>query len=382
MKTETPAAPVALPAGNLTVRQLGAALAKSASPEPQTEIETEAETETPATEREPSPAETGARVEEEAPDLSQTESEPDGPTEPAGDEATETETETPEQPPKAELPEELRDAMELAKGDGKKGVAELLKRVHKLTEARDTNRNARLAAEERLQQLETEVETLRNTKSEAPANGHSNGHTHPAVAQVSRQIAEVDGFIKLFRSNPDGLELDDGQGGKQALDASAVAEHLDRLRDRRSELVAQRTVTESRVREWYDGTKAEIHQTAVKAYPWLADPKSAEHQRMERLLQQMPGLKQFPDYELVVADYFRGKAAREGTAKVPVKRTVNREPTPVNVNPPSAGAQPKGPKAAAEQRVKELDAQFKKTGKQADLRKLESAKRELQRLGE
>lgn len=371
MKTGTEAAPAERPAANLTVQQLAKTLTKP-TPSQATTEKTEPEVTTPAADREEPPINEDAGEGAEGADLSQTattETLTEGDAAPAAEAAASA-----EQPVKTELPAELADAIELAKGDGKKGVADLLKRVHKLVDERDTNRNARLEAEERTRQLEAQLEEQQTKPAADPAPSAS----HPAIAAVNQQLAEVNGFLQLFRDNPQGVEIDDGEGGKTYLDADTIAEHAENLRNRKTELLTERTVLTERVKEAFQEAHAKAHAVAVKKFPWLANPKDPQTQRMERILKVVPEVKRFPDYELVIGYYFKGLASDQAAKPKP---TLGREPTKVLTEAPSAAAGAGDAKSAAQREVKAAEEQFRKTGKADDLRKFESAKRKLARLG-
>lgn len=395
MKTEVPAP------GNLSVAQLGQVLAKSKSapadkkqdgPEPG-----------PATTREPLPA-PGAKPEED-PDLSQPEEldepetpEPETPEEP---EAPET-PETPEEPeaPKAEpeqpeTPASVSDAVlaklnaeldplikELTKAGAKGALQILQKRIPKLTDQRDTERNARLAAEARLSELEGELTAAREAK---PETQRASSAVHPEVAKVATAIGQVDGFIKLLKGMPQGGEMDDGDGGKVTLTADEVSEHLDRLRDKRTELVAEKKVAERTAQTAHQETFQRIRSAASKVYPWLTQPEAPEQARMKKILEAIPGLKDLADHELIVARYFRGmKAEQDDLAKAkapgPKKAPASNEPTKVNTATPSGKAGPADEVAKAKQAVANAEKAFKTSGKKEDLQRLESAKAALKRL--
>lgn len=382
MNTETVEAAPA----NLTVAQLSQALkpkAPVAAPEPKKSVATAAD---PLTTREPSTALEGEGEEAKPTVLSQTaleadaETEVDSPTELIVDGQAESGEAEGDKPAKPGLPQELLDAIEIAKGDGKKGVSELLKRVNKLVDQRDTERNRRLTSEERITQMETE---LAEAKAAPPERETQTGSsTHPAVARLNQSLAEVNGFIQLFKANPDGVEIEDGKGGKTYLAAEAVADHLERLRDKRTELVAQRSVTQQRVADQHAETFRQIHQQASKVYPWLAQAEAPEQARLKVMLEALPGLKALPDHELIVARYLRGLAAEQAAANKANgsrKAPVEREPTQVVADTPSGKAGPADAKGKAAADLKAAEVQFKKTGSARDLQALETARLRLRR---
>lgn len=404
MKTEAPA-----PAANLTVAQLGQVLAKSktASPDPKKSAASPA---APTPSREPASPEEGERTEDEPTALSQTESEnPDEAEEGEGQEArgdSPPETEAPEQPENPEAPQatdqpeqpaSVSDAVlnrinqdlgplisELTKAGAKGALQILQKRIPKLVDQRDTERNGRLSAEQRVTELETELETAKTAETQ---DARPETRTaHPAVAKLNQSLGEVDGFIRLFKANPDGVEISDGEGGKVMLTPEEVSEHLDKLKDRRTELLAERKVTEQTVAENFRVEHSKFNTIAERVYPWMAKTDAPEQGRMKKILELVPELKRLPDYKLIVGHYVRGEAAAVAELKAKGQKPVTRkapaptEPTKVATETPSGKAGPADEVSKAKKAVKDAEDQFKKSGKAADMTKLESAKRALARL--
>ncbi len=388
------AAPTEAAPANLTTRQLARSLIKSApataqSPAGMTSEKTGA---TPTDRIQSAPE--GAPTTEPAA-VPETEVLPDGhQPEPPAEETTaelppenqeespadapeEAPAETPtEEPAKAELPAELRDAMEIAKGDGKKGVAELLKRVHKLADERDTNRNARLATEEQNAQLRRELQEARVTKPQTQTG--TNGSLHPAVAAIAQEVSNVDQWITWVEDHPEGGELPDGKGGKVALDGQMASRLKRDLENQRAELVARKVQTEGDVKRQFASDYATHHAAALESYPWMKSATAPEHQEMQAILSAFPAFKQSPDYELAIGDFLAGKALREARAKAKAsgngaglrKAAPAREPTRVVTTPPGGGAR----KADGDEEVTMAEAQFQKSGSTRDLAKLNAAK--------
>jgi len=386
------------PAANLTVAQLGKVLTKPAPSQT-----TEGKPAAPVTSREPLPAE-GAGAEGKPPVLSQTaipnedddegegqaaEGEGEGQGEEAAPEGEGQEAGDASQPASVSevvtnrLNTELQPLIEELTKAGAKGALQILqKRIPKLVDQRDTERNGRLTAEQRVTELETELETAKTAKPESNAPQG----VHPEVARLSKQIGDVDGFIRLLRANPDGVTMPDGEGGEAQLTADEVSEHLDKLRDRRTELLTERKLAEQTAKAMHAQAYRQIHAKAVTVYPWLAKADAPEQTRMKKILEAIPGLKDLPDHELMVARYFRGMAAEQAEAAQPKKPATSkappsREPTQVVTETPGTKSGAVDGKSAAQKAVKEAEAQFKKTGRKEDLQKVESAKQKLRRLG-
>ena len=403
MKTNETKAAGANPPGNVTTRQLAATLSRTPTAPGQTATET-AKTESSKTEPEAAPREalpaqgegeaaetvesqTGEKAETAVPEAGAPEqpaetAEQAGPEAGAPEQAAEAaETAGPESGG-PELPAEVTEAMEIAKTqNGGKGKADLLKRVYKLVDQRDTERNARLAAEEALAKTQTDLEAAR--KGEAvPIQSND---VHPAVAAVQTELRNVDHWLgTLRRALPEmqagrleTLKVPDGKGGMAELNAETVAGMVDELANSRTELVARKVQTESQVKAAFEQTHRQVHAVAVARYPWLAKPDSPEQVRMQQLLKTLPQIKQFPDYELVVGDYLRGQSLRWAEDKARAAAPAGRKPAaarePVRVAIESA---PSG--TAEKSRNGESDAaeaKFEQTGRTTDLAKSFSAKR-------
>lgn len=424
MKTETETTTATAPnpkPGNMTTRDLAKSLMKAKPATTQTTEETDgAEAETEETTREQSPpgkgkskrkptksaSRTAAETETDSETTEETDSEETTETtedtanaeqtaeaddttdaaetdETAETDDTEAETETDtEEDADPKLPKELEDAMEIAKADGKKGVAQLLKRVKTLVDQRDTERNGRLTTAEENAQLRAELQAARNGKSET-RNGSSNGFTHPEVARVTEELANVDHWLGFIEDSlptleePDQVvEIPNGKGGKIRANAQQLTALQRDLQTQRTELVAERKIVEKQTQQAWNDSFKEHHAVAVREFPWLKNPNSPEHQQMQAILKVFPAFKQSPDYELAIGDFLAGKALREARAKTKGAATTrkappSREPTKVVTDAPGGGA---NREASVDKEVKAAEAQFKKTGKTSDLAKLNAAK--------
>lgn len=394
MKTnEDPAAPAA-PA-NLSTRELAATLTKTAPDQPERKAGSEkapADRETPeAGTEEPDLSKTdepieepnGAPTEEETP-VEETET----PTEEVPTEETPTE-ETPTNEPKAALPPEVLEAIEIAKAqDGGKGKADLLKRVHKLVDARDTERNARLTAEEQAKTLRTELQQARTAKPEVATQSG----VHPAVAKIQGELANVDHWMgvcedalpKLQSGEMEFAEFPDGKGGMIKAGAKDIQKTLRELQDIRQETVAKKVATERDVKQAFDAKYAESHAMAIKRFPGLSSPTSPESVQLNKIVSAFPALKQFPDYEVAIGHMLRSmamdqKATADAKLKGALKKpAASREPTRISTEPPGGGADPD---ETGEKTAKQSESQFKKTGSVKDLAKSLTARRQVSRTG-
>jgi len=297
-------------------------------------------------------------------------------TPPSTNEETPAEETTEEAPVTAagELHPELAAAIAEAKAGGNKGAADLLKRVHKLVDARDTERNGRLAAQQELETTRAELEQAKSAPAKPggpvsadPVQGH------PEVARLNQEIAAVDAYLEFADANPEGGELPDGKGGKEFFDAAKIRNIRRNSEKLRQDLVAERATTAGAVKQAHAAAYQQFHGAALKLYPWIANPKSPESIDMQRMLGALPQLKTFPDHEVVLGDYIRGKQARlaaEKTAATAPRRVVAKVPAKVVTAAPASA-----PRAKEGDEVERAQKQFEKTGRGTDLAKSFAASR-------
>ena len=382
MKTNEPSAPAA--PGNQSVRQLAATLTKTtpAPSQPKTEEPGATAPTEPAEPTEPHepPAEPTAPE-------SLTTVESDAPETPEAEPAPEPEAE-PEPSPDAEtakpLPKELVEAIEVAKKQGAKGVAKLLERLHKVVDIRDTERNARLQAEEQNAQLRTELQQLKTQKPEAATPVG----VHPEVHKVNEELNNVDTWLgwceksaeQLQSGEVEMVEAPDGKGGKVQVGLKDVLKTKSDLEKMRQEVVARKVQTEKAVRDAFQEAFQQSHQAALTKFPQFADPNSDWSQRAKQIIEAMPGIKSFPDHEILIGHFLRGLELDAQAAKAlatPTRKPAPaREPAKVNVTPPGSGAEPEEP---TEKKKKESNQQFQKTGSTRDLARTLTASRQASR---
>ena len=315
-----------------------------------------------------------------------------------GTEATATETAeptpeaspdepTPGEEPAPALPPEVAEAIEIAKAqDGGKGKAEMLKRIHKLTDARDTERNARLTAEEQVKQMRQE---LQEARTKAPAAAAPAG-MHPEVAKVVGELNTVDHWLgwceeqlpRLTSGEVETVELPNGKGGTLQVGLKDVAKTRRDLENMRQEVVAKKVQTEAAVKAAFNEAYRTSHQAALSVYPWLKQETSREFQDFQTILKNVPGFKSIPDHELAIGDFLAGRALREAKAKGaaapgPRKAAASREPTRVETAAPSSGAEAEEEPAKA---VKQSQQSFAKSGSVKDLASMLTASRRVGRI--
>jgi len=392
MKTETAPGTTAAPPqpGNVSVRQLAASLSKTPAGG-SAPANTTGDPATPTKKTDEEPAATTADANTATPEGGE-------PTDPAAEIGTDPEKGTtqdpepepepepgdaepepePEPEPQAGLPAELQDAIDLAKGDGKKGVAQLLKRVHSLADQRDTERNARLAAAEENRQLRSELQQARTKAPEVQTSGGASAH--PEVAQISQELSNVDHWLAWCDSNPEGGEIPKGDETVTLTPQQVQAVRRD-LQNQRTELVARKVQTEREYKQAYGQAYAQHHQEALKEFPWLADAAAPERQEMDAILKVFPAFKQSPDYELAIGDYLAGRKLRDARTKARATNGTVRKPTPARtptkvVAEPPGGARRGDPK---KDEKKQADEKFQSSGRTADLAKTFAASRRASR---
>ena len=193
---------------------------------------------------------------------------------------------------------------------------------------------------------------------------------HAEVAKLRTELGQVDAILDWAAANPEGGTLPDGKGGEVEFTAAQVRQ-MERKADRsRQELVSSLAQTRTQVKAAHDQVYQQVHTQAVKLYPWVAQKESPAYQRMQQMFTALPSLKAFPDRELIVARYERGRVAEEAElrAKKVAPKTAPRDPAKVVT---TAGAQTAARRAAGAgndgQEVTRAQKQFEKSGRVEDL---------------
>ena len=232
------------------------------------------------------------------------------------------------------LPKELAEFL----ADAKTGKApkELARRVHKLVDQRDTERNTRLAAEQRAQQLEAELKDARETKANVVPLPGAGVDAHPQLQQLHQQIEQLNGLIGWTRQNQLGGTLGEGDQARD-YDAAAVQAMQQNAQDRKAELIAERTGLRQQLQARHQQQEAAWDQAAVSAYPWLADAQSEEFKMAKEIATAAPWIRQHPSWPMRIGDMVAGARAR--MARKPANQPVlpTRKPAPAREPTPQAG---------------------------------------------
>jgi len=201
-----------------------------------------------------------------------------------------------------------------------KGVT---KRIAKLTAQRKE-------AEERAQQLEEELESIKREQASSakPANSKNPfGH----LDSESKIEAEYEGQkeIRLFCERyPDGYYED----GKDPIDKEQIA---------KAKVNALRAIEDLLPKQYnYVSSSKEFKAAARKEFPWLDDSSDQRAIAAKRFIEAVPAIKEFPDYEIYAAHLANGMVSysqQKSAAKRnnPINQKVPVMPSSSNFAPPS-----------------------------------------------
>jgi hypothetical protein len=290
---------------------------------------------------------------------------------------------------------EGRDDWEAALADAPQGAKKLLKRIHKLVDQRDQERNERLALQARL----AAVEQGRNGPSDAEAMEGRGQRTEdrgqqpqqqaggdwvdrvPQVAKLNERLASLNEMVAWCRKNPDGGEVPDGKGGMVEIDAETAARARENAEAERAELTAERAALRTQFRQRAEQDRQQFDAVAKTEYPWTADESSPEFKEASVIFRVMPQLRDLPSARLAMADWYAGKKAREakaaaqqgkGKATVPAtKPKPAAEPTPVGTGGSGKGG---GARRGGDE-VEVLAKKQRSSGRVSDLARVFAAKR-------
>jgi len=354
------------PAANITAATLASMLQKSSTAEAKTTAKEEAPKSEPAKpEGQPIP-----ETEENQETTPSTEEKAQTP-ETTAEEQPAEEPETPEESspePKEGLPEELKQAIDDAKANGEKGKASLLKRVHKLTNARDTEKLGRIQALQEIEKLNARVKEL---ETQPQQTATIEDVDTPEIANINKELSRVESILNWCDSHSEGGELPDGKGGTITFTPEQVR-HFERNAElQRVDLVSQRNTLSVTARQAQEVQRTALSAKAREIYPWLNNPNSPEALEAAQIRRNMPKVAAMPGGDWIIARYLEGvkaEQARLSKAKTPAK-PAPKAPQVVTSTPATATriSKPNAEKSAAEEN-------FEKTGKTSDLAKVFAAR--------
>lgn len=238
------------------------------------------------------------------------------------------------------------------------------KRVAKFT-ARQKELEDRLAAAEK--RAEDTAGELEKARKAGPSTGQAWNH---AETQLQAELEEKRNILRWTEQNPDGATLSDGKGGELQYTSEQVREIKLRTLEDLGDLRGQLREGRQRLAQ----AKATWEAEAIKAYPQLKDPKHADNQEIDRVLESLPWLREVPDARISVMDMLAGQRLRR--SKTAAKGKLPPAPTPARV--PAAAAVPARTEGAAPRKeVEEARAKFQETGRAEDLARRFSTERKV-----
>lgn len=215
-------------------------------------------------------------------------------------------------------------------------------------------------AEQRLAQMEAELEQLRNQRVSTSASKDDNPFSHiqnerdlQEAAEKARQVRDwceenpYGGTIE--RANGETLEIDEREARRMKVQA---------LRDIEKNIPQQMANIQA---------KRQFDPIAEQTYPWWKKKDSKEYKTAQALINNFPELAKFPDYKLVVGDFIFGMTARQARQA----KTATQAKAPIQPSRPSAGpvSQPRNT-----QKASEAEKRFVKTNSRDDLASLIEAR--------
>lgn len=301
-----------------------------------------------------------------------------------GHEEEEEEEQPTEEEEVSKLARELEEAMEEAGLEN--GAKKLIRRIHKLTDRRDMERTGRLAAEQRAEELEAQLQEVQAGGQKRPTASSSGRPLawHSDLVELDQQLDAAEAAIAWARKNPDGGTVSI-RGRKEPVEIGPeeVEDILDRQGALRTELLAKRTMKLERIQAGYEEEAKAASSVMAEAYPWTADKNSSEYRRAVELfekIQNPAGLQSMPDWELWIADAIAGRAMREGqkaSGKKPGlglrlgRESAATEPT----RQPSQGTRKPRASAQLATDLEQAEAQYRKTGSMEDRLQVQQLRR-------
>jgi hypothetical protein len=378
MKTETPATNGTQPeTANMSVAAMAADFQRGRATKPateakekktaeanpeneqpeETETDTETETETPETETEtPAPEHT---------DTTETETE-----EQTGDE-TETETET----EKPRISQEVLDAIAEAKLD--KGGKKMVKRIHKLVDERDGERNERLRLERDNHQLKAQLQQAGKGGDRRP--GAANLSKHPDMQALVTELEETNAALSWLESNPEGGEVADESGKKYTITEAEAKKQKAQLEAKRTKLLGKQGALETKLEEENKQRLQSEVAEAAKRHAWLKDKESKQFKEVLELWNTFAGIENSPGFAALLTDAvaYRNLKAQTGERKTTITpgKPAAKEPTPQAGKPATSAPKVDGKQKA----TSEAEQQFEKTGSAKDLANLFAKRRQTAR---
>lgn len=264
------------------------------------------------------------------------------------------------------VPEEVQQAIAEAGLTG--GREQLVQRVHRLVDDRDTERNRRLEAERSLADAQAALQQAQ-TQQPAAASGDRFG-VDPEIRRLGEERRVLEHDLQWLDNHLDG-----GTYTHNGQEHELSAEEVTRFRRDAERRLAQIDGREAARRESLDQShrqqEAAFESQVHQAYPSASAPNSSAHQWLAGIEQQLPEIKRFPDWKLVALDALAGRRLRESRTKKGTAAPRTR-PTPVTTRP-AATPPPEG--GEGEREVEMAHQQFQQGRSVDDFAGLIAARR-------
>ena len=188
-----------------------------------------------------------------------------------------------------------------------KGIEAMQKRIDEITKARRT--------------AEEERDALRSENAELKAKGPQ---PQASIATPQDPLADVTDAASLqarlqqaanlkdwAMQHWDGGMVPDGKGGETEVDAATI---------RRAYANADAVLTtHGPNRQRYLETARAVEEVALERYPELKNPESTDSKTAAEVLRQLPELKRFPNYRMIVGHIVAGLAQERADAEAKAK---------------------------------------------------------------
>lgn len=280
---------------------------------------------------------------------------------------------------KANLPDELVQAIREAGLDG--GLEKLTVRLHKVVDDRDQQRNQRLALQEQLEEAQAKIRELEGGGAKPAGRKPTSDREmagHPEMVEIDTTIDTSERLIRWARQHPDGGPLPVEGGETVDVDEDTVQVILDTENRKLAQALAKREVRLESLKARAAEEEKKAVERAREIYPWLADPKSEEFKLGVECVESFSGgIQSNPDWRLWIADAVAGRRARLAAGKVkatspglsPRREAPASEPTH---QPSTPGARRAG---ASSDDLEEATEAYQKTGSVNAFARMLSAKR-------
>lgn len=226
------------------------------------------------------------------------------------------------------------------------------------------------AKDAELAELRSQVNGRPQTAPQTPAAATVGGH--PDLAPLDGQIQQARSVLEWCEENPDGGEIQVGEGKTKELTAAEVRKFKARANATLSELSAERATKAQAIQEDWKVKNAEANKVVEAEYPFLNNPDAPEFAQAVEYLQSLPQgvvrvLQQMPDNRLLLGDLLFGRQARLAKASKPAataRPSTRPTPQPGRVAAAAPRVQPE------RKAVQESEAKFASSGRMSDFRQV------------